>query len=237
MLTGRDTDEIILSRLDDKDLAAICQIDSRAREFCSRQDFWKRRIIQRYGERALLPNLTDFRDFYQSGKVKTYSLCQTIPRHNQLVIEDFYDPNSGYYNSAYTRDPDGLTYLLLKIARDKYESLGNEVMTSKLGSAIPLVRADIPVWRVNEFSDTLNFTDRDETMFLKLIDVRLTAPELLRNKARSNPGFVKSVSPDPIKTFRLLDHIHTGFRTRQLPLDILWSELCSHPYILNYRVK
>ena len=237
MLTGRDTDEIILSNLNDKDLAAICQVDTRAKEYCSKQDFWRKRIIQCYGKSALMPKVENFKEFYQSGKVKTYSLCQSVPRRNQLVVEDFYDPDTGFYNIAYTRDPDGLIYLLLKIARDKYDSLGNEVMTSKLASTISSARSNIPIWRVNEFSNTLNFTDSDETIFIKLIDVRLTPPELLRNKARANPEFVKSVSPDPIKTFRLLDHIHTGFRTRQLPLDILWSELCSHPYVLQYKVK
>lgn len=236
MLTGKDTDEIILSQLNDKDLASACKINRRAREFCSKQQFWRKRIVQFYGEKALPQDLEDYREFYQSGKVKTYSLCRSIPHRNQLVVEDFYDPQKGFYGLYFTRDDIALKYFLLKIARDKYKSLNNNVMTSKLSDTIAKMRQEIPDYRLDDFSDSLNFTESDKSVFQKIIDIRIVAPELLRIKAKSNPEFVRAVSPDPIKTFRLLYYIHTGFRTNQLPLDILWSELCSHPYILKYSV-
>jgi hypothetical protein len=68
-----------------------------------------------------------------------------------------------------------------------------------------------------------------------LINLDLNPPDILRSKARTNPDLIKSISPDPIKTIRFIRYIHQGFKTKQLPLTILWQDLCSHRYILNYQ--
>ena len=231
MLTGRDTDEIILFQLNDRDLASICSVDHLAKRFCNRQDFWKRRIVNRYGPEGLPDFTDDYKNFYQSGQVKAYVLCGSIPHSSQLVVEDFYRPLDGFYNKYWTRDVEGITYLLLKIAYSKSRD-------QKITKLLIRERDNLPEWRLEQFgSSLLEWSDKDGDMFQKIIAVDPGAPQLLRIAARANPALVRAVSPDPIKAFRFIDYIHKGFQTGRLPIDILWSELCSHPYTLAYRVK
>ena len=47
MLTGqRDTDLLILDKLDDKDLLNVCLVNKEARKLCSYEPFWINRFIK-----------------------------------------------------------------------------------------------------------------------------------------------------------------------------------------------
>ena len=69
-------------------------------------------------------------------------------------------------------------------------------------------------------------------MFMKLIDIEVDRAMLLRS---STKPIIKAFSPRPEDKFRLIAYIHQGFRTGQIPLDILWDELCSLQFVLNYK--
>lgn len=245
MLT-RDSLIYILDKLDDRDLGRYCQTNRQAKIICESDIFWRDRIVKKYGSNALSVKLSDsptkYRDFYQSGKVKTFAMCLAIPHGSQLVVEDLYHPENGWIDSSFTRDSKGIKLILLKIAYDKLKAT-NDHLSSKLKvtnkDLTPLEKAiseiEIPEYRRNSFSRGNSFTDKDETYFINLINLDLNPPDILRSKARTNPDLIKSISPDPIKTIRFIRYIHQGFKTKQLPLTILWQDLCSHRYILNYQ--
>jgi len=52
MLTIKDTDLIILSKLDDKDLFSTCLVNKAANKLCNNEDFWRNRFVSKYGEMA-----------------------------------------------------------------------------------------------------------------------------------------------------------------------------------------
>lgn len=52
MFTLRDTDLIILSKLNDKDLLSICLVNKAANKLCNYENFWRNRFINKYGEFA-----------------------------------------------------------------------------------------------------------------------------------------------------------------------------------------
>lgn len=52
MLTIRDTDLIILSKLDDEDLFSTCLVNKAANKLCNNEDFWRNRFVSKYGEVA-----------------------------------------------------------------------------------------------------------------------------------------------------------------------------------------
>ena len=52
-LTGiKDVDLLILSQMDDKTLYNFCKVNKSARKLCSDENFWKNRLIQKYGQDA-----------------------------------------------------------------------------------------------------------------------------------------------------------------------------------------
>lgn len=53
-LTGiKDVDTIILSKLSDKDLRNLCMVNKYSQSLCDNDLFWKRRFVNKYGERAV----------------------------------------------------------------------------------------------------------------------------------------------------------------------------------------
>lgn len=52
MLTIRDTDLFILSKLDDKDLFSTCLVNKAANKLCNDENFWRNRFLSKYGEMA-----------------------------------------------------------------------------------------------------------------------------------------------------------------------------------------
>ena len=51
MFTIKDTDLIILSKLDDRDLLSTCLVNKDANRLCRDENFWRNRFISRYGEK------------------------------------------------------------------------------------------------------------------------------------------------------------------------------------------
>ena len=53
-LTGyKDSDLIILSKLDDRDLLNICLANKYANRLCNNEDFWRARLIKNYGPESM----------------------------------------------------------------------------------------------------------------------------------------------------------------------------------------
>jgi hypothetical protein len=57
MLGVKDLDRKILLELDDRSLFRACQIDTRYHKICNDDNFWRIRYIQKFGKRALTPNI------------------------------------------------------------------------------------------------------------------------------------------------------------------------------------
>ena len=51
MFSIKDTDLIILSKLDDRDLLNTCLVNKAANRLCEDENFWRNRFITRYGQK------------------------------------------------------------------------------------------------------------------------------------------------------------------------------------------
>jgi hypothetical protein len=51
MFTNRDTDLIILSKLNDKDLLSTCLVNKSVNRLCQDENFWRNRFISKYGQK------------------------------------------------------------------------------------------------------------------------------------------------------------------------------------------
>ena len=240
-LTGnKNADTLILQSLDDKDLINMCSTDKYLKSICDDDRFWVDRIANKYGKEtlAVVPNNKDmtYREFYTSGKAKNYALClelHKIPKHSQLAIDDFYNPEYGIINKYIVGNVNIIEYLILKITLEKMISLplprGDLFEQEKLEKLL-LKKYE------NMDSQKKYLTLFEKEYFKTLLYFQLSAPYLLRSIAKTNPNIVKALSPRPEDKFRLISYIHDGFRMGKIPLNILWSELCNLPYILDYNL-
>jgi hypothetical protein len=52
LLTGlKDTDFIVLSNLNDRDLLSVCLVNKNINKLCKDENFWRNRFISKYGEK------------------------------------------------------------------------------------------------------------------------------------------------------------------------------------------
>ena len=236
MFPVRDVNEIILNESDDKTLNSLCMLNLEARKICNDDQFWRRRILKLYGEDILQAKKASetYRDFY-TGPIfreyvnKIYPWCLDllkIPKLSQMVIDDFYNPTKGFINSAFTRRPAEITYLLLKIVFGRDNS-------AEIRKLIKSAENDIPEIHREQFDfDTYYLTEKEKNEFLRIIDVKQIRPTILKNVGKIRPSAITSIENAP-EVFKLVMFIHNGFETGQLPLDIKWDELCTHPYLLT----
>ena len=242
-LTGqKDTDLLILQELDDESLQSICQVNKFAKALCDKDTFWMNRIISKYGLEILKGKeiKMTYREYYTSGKARTYKMCKDIEgvKHLSLMVaSDFYDPQDGLLNANFTRDTRSMVYLLLKIVLTRMTSFEprDYEQEEKLKKAVIKAAMRIPDYRRDDFDVNSNFmTKKEQNAFIRLINIPVGRPAILRSASRNRPDMVRAF-PNPEKQFLLIAHIHKGFRTRQIPLDIFWDELCTLPYIQNYK--
>lgn len=246
-VTGiKDLDEKLLNEVDDVSLASMCQLNSRVKSICDNDQFWRRRIYLLFGDKAenILQAKEEnetYRHFYTSKrfldyKAYVYPICveiENLPHTSQLVIDDFYNPETGFVNLAFTRDGAGITYLLLKIVFGRLLKDGNLMQADKLKKAIDEQKLNIPEYRFPSFQlNSYDITKREKLLFSELINVELGRATILKSMATRNSKFVKSLKNAP-KSFQLIDKIHNGFRTGKIPFDIKWTELCTFPHLLN----
>ena len=94
MLSGnKDTDALILMKLNDKDLSSICQINSYISSLCSDDTFWRNRVLYRF---RLPINITnEIKDYlsWTSNPWKEYYFWLTsilVYKHaKKLKVDDF----------------------------------------------------------------------------------------------------------------------------------------------------
>lgn len=53
MLSQKDTNLMIMEKLDDRSLLNLCLTDKNAAELCRNEPFWRKRYVTRFGERAV----------------------------------------------------------------------------------------------------------------------------------------------------------------------------------------
>lgn len=239
MLTGnKDVDYEILNSLNDKDLASYCSTKKEARKVCQDEQFWINRIIKYYGKETLLgkgkANLS-YRDYYTSGKAETYTMCkeiEKIPHLSEMVIDDFYNPHVGFIPGYYTRDTTGLTYLLLKIVLTRADNKQNK---QEIREMINRTYQAMDDFRRDSFTPyTDEMTGYEKMLFYNTIDVFIGMPGIIKSVSRSRPNIFEKLEK-PENSFRLITHIHQGFIAKKIPLNVLWSELCNVPYVLEYK--
>jgi ankyrin repeat protein len=61
-LTGRDTDLLILEKLNDRDLLNICLINKEANKLCNNEIFWRKRFLKKWGTTEIKPE--SWKKFY-----------------------------------------------------------------------------------------------------------------------------------------------------------------------------
>ena len=236
-----DTYREILKKLDDKSLGRICQTDKYAKKICGDDIFWYNRIIDMFNIKsnevleAKLKNET-YKEFYTSSrffdfKNKIYPMCLDllkIPKLSQMVIDDFYNPTEGFVSAAFTRDIDGMTYLLLKIVLERYKKDGLEY--KEIEDLIVNAKNKFEDYRSDQFdTNTFELTEKEKILFQRLIDIPIP---ILRSSSKIRPSFFKNLK-NPEEIFKLIAFIHKGFTSGQLPFDIKWDELCTHPYLFE----
>lgn len=242
----KDINIEVMNRLDDKSLTYFCRTNKVAQNICNSEDFWRKRIYRIFGKRTpeILENKKEeesFKDFYQSEifsyyRNKIYPLCEEIrnfPHESQLVVDDFYNPNTGFVPKAITRDIKGIQFLLLKIVllRMEKDIFRNFEEEEKVKKSIQKISNEIDETKRDEFDfTTYDLTAKDREAFYKLIDIDLPRSELIKIGAKTNPKFFK-YSKDAPEAYKLIYQIHKGFRNGKIPLDIKWDELCTHPYL------
>jgi hypothetical protein len=241
-----DLDEKILNELDDKSLSQMCQVNEKVRSICNDDSFWRRRIYLIFGDDAKIilkakKKYESYREFYTSKrfldyKNKTYPLCleiQNLPHNSQMVIDDFYNPESGFVNFAFTRDEVGITYLLLKIVYGRLLKDGNFLEAKKLEKTIDEQKLNIPDYRQESFNlETYNMTEKEKKLFLKTINIEMGRGPILKSVASRNSKFVKSLKNAP-ESFKVISTIHNGFLKGKIPFDIKWNELCTFRHLLK----
>ena len=129
----KDTDVMVLDRLDDKSLANMCSVNPRFRDLCNDDLFWKRRIQRIFKDKAdevLSSKFEDetYKQFYtskrfQNYKNKIYPLCveiQKLPRRSQLVLDDLYSEGGILRNMINLGISDEyLDFLIVKLAYNR----------------------------------------------------------------------------------------------------------------------
>lgn len=243
---NKDIDEKILNELDDISLAKLCQVNSKVKSICDNDMFWRRRIFLLFGDKAekileAKEKEETYRDFYTSKrfleyKKITYPLCveiQNLPHNSQMVIDDFYNPETGFINFAFTRDEVGMTYLLLKIVYERLLKDGNFLESEKLKKVIDDYKVNIPDYRMESFNlQEYILTEEEKELFYQMIAIDIGRGPILKSVASRNSKFIKSLKKAP-ESFKVIATIHRGFMTRTIPLDIKWSEICTTPQLLR----
>jgi hypothetical protein len=244
----KDVTVEIMNRLDDKSLGRFCKTNKNAQKICNDDSFWRNRIYSMFEKEAkdvvlLKPEEESFKDFYISNifieyRDKVYPLCKEIrnfPHESLLVVDDFYNPTKGFLPKVITRDEKGMEFLLLKIVllRMEKDIFRNFEEEEKIKKAIERVSNQIEENRKDEYDfTTFDLTAKDKESFYQLIDVNVPRTEMIKIGAKVNPKFFKYSKNAP-ESFKLIYHIHQGFRKGEIPLDILWDELCTHPYLFQ----
>ena len=228
MLTkNRDIQFFILNKLSDKDLASFCQTSKIAQKICNDEELWARRIRQKYGVEPpskYLNGKHKIRDFYQSGRIKRYLACKNLEKsaRSQLVIDDIYNPKNGFIGEKIIRDPEGMTYLLLKIVYSKLKKTDDEQI-EQMKKLIEQARQAVPEWNRDDFSDEYILTEKDKKQLMKRLNFIYSSFQLDLQRSFFNLP----------ENHHFIFKIHDGFRKEKIALDILWSELCVHPYIIQ----
>ena len=102
MLTTRDTDLIILSKLDDKDLFSTCLVNKAANKLCNNEDFWRNRFVSKYGELAAKykPENRSWRNHY----LKVIIDLEKFPKPVDFLSHILWG-SEGIENSLYIENP------------------------------------------------------------------------------------------------------------------------------------
>ena len=106
-----------------------------------------------------------------------------------------------------------------------------------LEESIKLELNNIDGWNRETISGkTTDFTEKDKNTFYRLINVKIIRPYLLSRLSIVRPELSRELHKiKPLHEFaKFIIYIHDGLKSKEIPLDTLWSDLCGLPYILKY---
>ena len=102
-LTGKDTDLIILSKLDDKTLLSFCSVNKYANRLCYNEDFWRNRLKERFPDSISFKSRENtYRNFYLS-LVKYLNLGDEHIQNEHIQnehIQNYYNQNEHIQNDT-----------------------------------------------------------------------------------------------------------------------------------------
>jgi len=222
----------ILNRLSDKDLDNFCQVNN-FKNICEDDMFWKSRILAIFEsntEEILKdkPESQSYQEFYKSRLQQIRGWCLQLlklPKKSQMVIDDFYNPQTGFIKVFGSED---MIYLLLKIVLQKYRKEGLD--DTKLIQLVKKAKSEIPEYHpfAGKFSDSLDLTEGEKEVFYKLLNIPMGRRQILQRNSKLLKGDAELA--------KFISFINIGFKEGKLPLDIKWTELCSHPYLYTEKL-
>lgn len=239
MIGVKDLNYEIMYYMDDKSLGELCKTSKKLKALCENDTFWRNRIEKLYGSNLLKYKKEDqtWKNFYiNSEEIKRIKLCRQLrdlPHTSKLVIDDLYNPVTGYINARSTLDESGITYVVLKITLNKMlqSSIINDEEIRKLQSLIDnLVPALQDQGRTFSL-DTYKFTQVDYDTFINIINVPYLTKRHLYDNMKSEVKRSLGVLDDVItKRLPIILYIHQLFYERKLSPFITWNELCNQMY-------
>lgn len=232
----RDIDYKILNLLSDKDLNNFCRIN-KFKSICEDDMFWKSRILAIFGSNSKevlknKPKSQTYKEFYESENlqqlIKIRGWCLdllNLPKKSQMVIDDFYNPQTGFIKVLGNED---MIYLLLKIVLQRYRKEGLD--DTKLIQLVKQAKNEIPKYDpfAGKFSDSLDLTENEKKVFYKLLNVPVDRRQILQRNSKLLKGDAELA--------KFISFINIGFKEGKLPLDIKWDELCTHPYLYTEKL-
>ena len=200
MLTIKDTDLIILSKLDDKDLFSTCLVNKAANKLCNNEDFWRNRFVSKYGELAAKykPVNRSWRNHY----LKVIIDLEKFPNPVDFLSHILWG-SEGIENSFYIEKPRDMFKDMIKAGTKRTKnwtplSKAPEWVTTNLwllklgdlkvkffnqmGSEIIEIKQQTPIGALNKISEKFFITPKDRTLAFNIYTDRGEA------KVRSAPN-------------------------------------------------
>ena len=240
----KDTDVMVLDRLDDKSLASMCSVNPRFRNLCNDDLFWKRRIQLIFRDKAdeVLSSKFEgetYKQFYtskrfQNYKNKIYPLCveiQKLPRRSQLVLDDLYS-EGGFLRTMIKLGihDDYFDFNVIKLAYNRLVRENNLKEAEKYELLLNNLKGTI--FDAYGFLPELSW-DKEDTEYMRhILEDEITRIELLKYLGVNKPDFLRSLK-NPAESVKIITTIHNGLKTGKIPLDIKWDEICTFPHMLN----
>jgi hypothetical protein len=223
VLSGyKDTDYIILNKLNDYELGKVCQVNKKLKKMCDDDNFWKVRIYQKLGEYFYLKNPKDFiittwKNYYISLMEKINSYMKgTIYLINGVPYKK--DKNKQFYGVSLPGSFEEIKDEDLKIVLNKIEE-----DNIKYGEAIKKKNLkEIEKYLENEF---IKINEP-----LKKLDVNdISLIEFFYEKSEKNHKIDAKILKE--KLTKMANDIYLSYKEGQVSNDYLQGVYKHYPHL------